>query len=879
MKIMVDAILGPPIKYTELVMREVSMAKVARLLDQIIPERYVLDIDVDMEGFRFSGDEKVGFNLVEPSRELIFHATGLEVSGAKLTGGATATSATMNVDDQTVTVSFADEVTAGDHELELKFSGVLGDNLHGFYRSGYKHNGQQRWIATTQFEPAHARGGFVCIDEPAAKAVFEVSLTVPSELTAVANTNVLKEESAGARKTVTFAPTPKMSTYLVAYVVGDFERVERATPEGVMVGVLATPGQTDQLEFALDVGVRTLSFFDEYFGIPYPLPKLDMLALPDFAAGAMENWGLVTYRETALLLDPTQTSLGNKQRVAEVVAHELAHQWFGNLVTMAWWSDLWLNEGFATWVASLAMDKLFPEWEIWTSFIQEEFSQALEMDSLANTHPIQVEVDDPRSLDEIFDAISYAKGASVLNMLHHYLGAEDFRSGLHDYLAAHAYGNSVTHDLWTAQGKASGKPVDEVMSAWTSQPGYPLIGFDDGQVTQSRFYSSPREAKKAEAGQLWPVPFSVVLAGGGETEPKLLEAAGEDLPMELMNSDWFKPNPGQTSVFRTMYTSPMIAALTPPLETLTLAATDRYGIVSDVLATTEAGHTSSSVALKLTAALRSEPNYVVWNAVGGGLGSLIAITEDDALRGRLEGFGGWLIEPNVKRLGWKRQDGETSFDTLMRPVVLQQAVRFDNEAVTAEAKRRFGQYIAGGEVDPDLRGAILYAAARHGGVEEFEAILELYRKETVPQVKISLLGALGRFRKPELIARYLEFALTPEVRSGDIYIILAWSLRNRDGRDQAWQWVQDNWELWLKRYGAGGHMLEHFPLYAAGGFATHEKAKEIGDFFASHPHPALKRPAAQAVEAVELKADWAERDIADVASFLDTWEKSTKLGA
>jgi aminopeptidase N len=855
------------------------MAKVARLLDQIIPERYVLNIDVDMEGFRFSGNEKLAFNLVQPARELIFHTTGLEVSDAKLTGGAEAAGVTLNPDDQTVTIAFDEELAAGAHELDLKFAGILGDNLHGFYRSGYKHNGAQRWIATTQFEAVHAREGFVCIDEPAAKAVFEVSLTVPSELTAVANTDVLKEESAGARKKVTFTPTPKMSTYLVAYVVGDFERVERATPEGVMVGVLATPGQTEQLEFALETAVRTLSFYNEYFGIPYPLPKLDMLALPDFAAAAMENWGLVTYRETALLFDAAQTSLSSKQRVVEVVAHELAHQWFGNLVTMAWWSDLWLNEGFATWVASLAMDKLFPEWEIWTSFIQEEFSQALEMDSLANTHPIQVEVDDPRSLDEIFDAISYAKGASVINMLHHYLGAEDFRSGLHSYLEAHAYGNSVTYDLWTALGKASGKPVDEVMSAWTSQPGYPLIGFDDGQVTQTRFYSSPREAKKAGASQLWPVPFSVVLAGGDETEPKLIEAASENLPLELMNSDWFKPNPGQTSVFRVMYTSPMIAALTPPLEAKTLVPTDRYGLVDDVMATTESGHTSSSVALKLMAALRNEPNYVVWNAVGGGLGSLIGITEDDELRSRLEGFGGWLIEPNVKRLGWERQDGETAFDTLMRPVVLQQAVRFDNEAVTAEAKRRFDQYLAGGEVDPDLRGVILFAAARHGRVKEFEAILELYRKETVPQVKISLLGALGRFRKPELIARYLEFALTPEVRAGDIFIVLAWSLRNRDGRDQAWQWLQDNWELWLKRYGAGGHMLERFPLYAASGFATHKMAKEIGEFFAGHPHPALKRPSAQAVEAVELKADWAERDQTDVASFLDTWEATTKTGA
>jgi len=832
-----------------------------------------------MEGFKFSGTQKIEFDLVKASKDLVFHATGLEVSGAKLSGGSGATNVSMNAGDQTVTLNFDDTLEAGAHELELKFAGALGDNLHGFYRSRYSHAGKEHSIAITQFEAVHAREGFVCVDEPAAKAVFELSLTVPSELMAVANTNVVREESAGARKTVTFAPTPKMSTYLVAYVVGDFERVERQTPEGVMVGVLATPGQTGQMEFALDVGVRTLSFFDEYFGIPYPLPKLDMVALPDFAAGAMENWGLVTYRETALLLDPAQTSLSNKQRVAEVVAHELAHQWFGNLVTMAWWSDLWLNEGFATWVASLAMDKLFPDWQIWTSFIQDEFSQALEMDSLANTHPIQVEVDDPRSLDEIFDAISYAKGASVLNMLHSYLGAEDFRRGLHDYLDTHAYGNSVTHDLWTALGKASGKPVDSVMSAWTSQPGYPLMAFDDGEVTQSRFYSSPREAGKAGPSQLWPVPFSAVLAGGRTTEPRLIEGGREELPVELMSSDWFKPNPGQTSVFRTMYTAPMIAALTPPLAARTLGAADRFGMGSDVMATTEAGLTPSSVALTLMAALRNESDYVVWNAIGGGLGSLISVIEDDALRGRLERFGQWLVEPNVARLGWSAKDGETTFDTLMRPIVLQQAVRYDNPEVSAEAKRRFDQYMAGGEVAPDLRPVMLFAAARHGGAEEFEAILERYRQEAVPQVKMSLLGALGRFRKPELIKRYLEFALTDEVRSGDIHIVLAWGMRNRDARDATWQWVKDNWELWLSRYGSGGHMLEHFPLYAAAGFATHDIAIEIGDFFASHAHPATKRPAAQAVEAVELKADWCDRDMADVATFLDKWEAANEPGA
>jgi len=263
-------------------------------------------------------------------------------------------------------------------------------------------------------------------------------------------------------------------------------------------------------------------------------------------------------------------------------------------------------------------------------------------------------------------------------------------------------------------------------------------------------------------------------------------------------------------------------------------------------------------------------------AIGGGLGSLISVIEDDALRGRLERFGQWLVEPNVERFGWEAKPGESTFDTLMRPIVLQQAVRYDNAEVTAEAKRRFGQYMAGGEVVPDLRPVMLFAAARHGGAEEFEAILGRYRLETVSQVKMSLLGALGRFRKPELTKRYLEFALGDDVRSGDIHIVLAWGMRNRDARNATWQWVKDNWQLWLSRYGSGGHMLEHFPLYTAAGFATHEMAAQIGEFYASHAHPATKRPAAQAVEAVELKADWCDRDAADVAGYLDKWEAANK---
>ncbi len=848
------------------------MAQVERLLDQIIPEHYILDLDVDMAKFRYTCKETIDFELTTASHKLTLHGFELDVTLARLESGAVAR-VYEGEQRQTLTFHFEDEVPAGKHTMYLEFTGDINESLHGFYRSSYESDGTTHWIATTQFEAVHAREAIVCIDEPAAKAVFEVHMTVPAELTALANTDpVATAEVAGGRKRISYAPTPKMSTYLLAFVIGTFEAVEQTTPEGVTVRVYARPGMQDQLEFALDIGGRMLSYYGEYFDIPYPLGKLDMIALPDFGAGAMENWGLVTYRETALLLDPTQTALAHKLRVAEVVAHELAHQWFGNLVTIAWWSDLWLNEGFATWVSNLAMDHLFPDWHIWTHFILEEYARAQEMDGLANTHPIEVPVPDPHSLDEIFDAISYSKGASIINMLHAYLGAEDFRRGLHAYLTKHMYSNTVTHDLWSALGSASGKPVDEVMSKWTTQSGYPLLSFDNGEVHQRRFFSSPREAKKAANPTLWPVPFEVILPGGAKTAPSLLEGTSAELPDEIVGAKWFKPNPGETSFFRTHYTDGMIDALTAPLADAKLNATDRYGAVSDVLATTEAGVTDTRVALKLIAALRSETDYVVWNGVSGGLGSINAIVEDEDLREQLDAFGHWLVQPNVLRLGWEARAGEHSFDTLMRPLVLQQAVRFDDEAVTKEASKQFDHYLATGEIDPDLRSVALFAAARHGGVAEFEAILNKYRSEEVPQVKIGLLGALGRFRDPAMIEKFIAFADSDDVRPQDLPIALAWGLRNREARDQVWHWLKQRWNVWVERYGGGGHILDHLPLYVGSGFATHAMAKEIRDFFAEHPHPSIKRPSAQAVEAVELKADWYERDKPTIAAFLDHWK-------
>jgi puromycin-sensitive aminopeptidase len=723
-------------------------------------------------------------------------------------------------------------------------------------------------------EPVSAREVFVGVDEPAAKAVYELTLVVPKELTTLANTNAVSQKVTGDRKEVQFGPTPKMSSYLFAFCVGDFDHIEGTTAEGVKVGVYGVPGQGNQLQFALDTAVRTLSFYNEYFDIPYPLPKLDMIALPDFATGAMENWGMVTYRDTALLLDPEKTGLVHKQRVAEVITHELAHQWFGNLVTMAWWDDLWLNEGFASWVEVLAKDFLFPDWHSWTEFVAGDYAYAKQTNSLASSPPLQLDLKDPRELETLIDpTLVYSKGPTIIRMLDAYLGRETFRDGLRAYLKRHAYGNAVTTDLWKALAEASGKPVEAVMAAWTGKGGYPLLAFDDGQVTQQRFYSSPREAERAPKTEPWPVPLNYRLPNGKVTEEKLVSTAAEPVPDEVKTAQWFKPNAGETGLFRVRYSLEMVDALAKPLRENEFGEIDRFGIVDDIVAGAEAGLMDAQAVLKLVESMRAEPAYTVWSAVSGGFGSVESIVEDEVLRDRLDKFGHWLVQPNVQRLGWEPKTGESVFDTLMRPMVLSQAVRFDDEAVTAEARKRFDQFLAGDPVDPDLRPVALYAAARHGGNPEFEAVLERYRTEDSPQLRISLLGTLGRFRKPELIDRYLELALSKDVRPQDIYIPLAWSFRNHEGRFKTWDWLKANWNEFVKRYGDGGKMLDRFPHYAASAFATHEMANEIKDFFESHPHPSTSRATPQAVESVELKADWADRDMDKIEAFMQDWEK------
>ncbi|MXX53810.1 MAG: M1 family peptidase, partial [Dehalococcoidia bacterium] len=452
-----------------------------KLPTDVRPTLYTLTLEPDLESFTFTGSETIAIEVDEPASLIAMNSSEIAIQSAtlSLSNGSEIQpeSITFDEEKETVTLAFTETVPVGAAELSIEFTGELNDKLRGFYRSTYTDvDGNQRWMATTQFEATDARRAFPCWDEPAVKAAFDITLVVPQELEAISNTEPVSiTNTDDGKKVVHYAETPVMSTYLLAFIVGDLACVQDRTRDGVLMRVWATRGNEDKGQYALETSMALLDYFHDYFGVPYPLSKLDHIAIPDFAAGAMENWGAITYREVALLVDPVDSSAGTREIVAAIISHEMAHQWFGDLVTMEWWDDLWLNESFASWMGDKAVDYLHPEWEMWTQFLTHDTSSALNLDGLRNSHPIEQPVNNPAEIGELFDAISYSKGGSVLRMLEHYLCEDDFREGLRLYIQRHQYANARTRDLWNALGEASGQPVAEIMDSWTSQTGYPVL--------------------------------------------------------------------------------------------------------------------------------------------------------------------------------------------------------------------------------------------------------------------------------------------------------------------------------------------------------------------------------------------------------------------
>ena len=594
------------------------------------------------------------FEVKAPTKSVTLNALELSIKSASISsnGSEVTSSPKISNDDakQRTSFSFEKELSEGSTaSINIVFTGQLNDKLAGFYRSSYKHpDGTTHYLATTQMEPTDARRAFPCFDEPALKSTYTVTLISDKDHTCLSNMDVASEKevdsaiTGGKRKAVTFNKTPLMSTYLLAFIIGELNYIE-TTAFRKPVRVYSPPSSDIQHgQFSLDLAAKTLAFYEETFASPYPLPKMDMVAIPDFSAGAMENWGLITYRSVDLLYDARTSGANHKQRVAEVVQHELAHQWFGNLVTMDFWDGLWLNEGFATWMSWYSCNRFYPEWNIWQGYVTDNLAQALNLDALRSSHPIEVPVRRAAEVNEIFDAISYSKGSAVLRMLSHYLGEETFMEGIRRYLKKHAYGNTRTADLWASLADASGKPVEEVMGTWTRAVGYPVVSVEeeaDGKsikLTQNRFLKTG-DVKPEEDKTLYPIFLELRKEDGKIRKDLALETRSETF--DIGGTDFYKLNADQAGIYRTAYTPERLTKLGEAAKKGgLLSVEDRAGMLLDANALASSGYAKTSGALSLIKGFSEETEFVVWDSLLTGLTNVRAAWKFEDPKVRLRAY-------------------------------------------------------------------------------------------------------------------------------------------------------------------------------------------------------------------------------------------------
>ncbi|KAF6203069.1 hypothetical protein GE061_003482 [Apolygus lucorum] len=809
-----------------------------RLPGNIVPSLYKIFIKPDLIASTFEGNETITISINTPSKVIVLNTLDLDIKSSNLKLGdgkvLKPSDTIINKAEETITLDFGSDLATGEAFLSFEFSGVLNDSLKGLYRSRTSTSGPTKYAAVTQFAPTDARKCFPCWDEPAIKAVFEMTLSAPKDAVALSNMPCISEECDGDRKICKFAPSPVMSTYLVAIVVGDYDYVEGRSDDGVLVRVYTPPGVKEQGEFALYVSTKILPYYKDYFRIAYPLPKIDVIAVADLAYGAMENWGLVTFKQSCILVDPANTSASSKQRVASIIGHEFAHQWFGNIVTMEWWTDLWLNEGFASFIQELCVDHLFPQFDVWTQFVSDTLIRAMELDCLNNSHPIEVPVNHPSEINEIFDTISYCKGASILRMLHNYIGDDDYRKGLNVYLTRHQYKNTCTEDLWTALEEASNKPVGPVMSTWTKQKGFPLIKVSsskqDGSsriftISQEKFVVDP--ASKSDNSE-WLIPLSFSTQGR-ENKVVHKEVLGKKSAQitvpNVPPGAWVKLNAGTTGVYRVMYPQDLLDQFVPSMVNKSLPPLDRLGLLDDLLALVQAGKASSVQLLQIIFQLRDEENMTVWRVIANCLDRLEVVVANTDFANELKKFECFIFKPIMKKIGWDAKSSESHMDTLLRSVV------------------------------------------SSGNVDTFNTMIQLFRETTLQEERDRITCELGFFPNEDILNKVMAFAMSDEVRAQDKLFVMLSVARTRIGRELVWDFFKSNWKRILEIY-EGGFLLPRLVKSSLENFASESKAAEIENFFKSVDYSAATRSILQATESIRLNAAWLNRDGDQIKKFL-----------
>ncbi|KAL9104446.1 MAG: hypothetical protein Q9163_000598 [Psora crenata] len=832
----------------------------------IKPFHYDLSIGaLELGGdFSYQGRVKIDVGVKSSTSTVVLNAHQLQLKSATISG-QNASAISYNVDAQRVILEFPNDIAATKSAiLEITFTGFINIDMAGFYRSKYKPavpavpsvpvEGEHHLMFSTQFESCDARRAFPCFDEPNLKASFDVSLEIPEGLTALSNMpeKDTKDGSKPGLKAVSFERTPVMSTYLLAWSIADFEYVETFTErkyngKQLPVRVYTTRGLKDQGRLGAEVCHKVVDFYSEIFKIDYPLPKIDLVAVHEFSHSAMENWGLITYRTTAILFDRKRSDNRYKNRIAYIVAHELAHQWFGNLVTMDWWSELWLNEGFATWVGWYAVDHFFPEHQVWSQFVTEAVQTAQNLDALRASHAVEVAVKDALEVEQIFDAISYLKGSSVIRMLVAHLGLNDFFKGIAAYLNKHAYGNAKTTDLWAALSEASNKDVKTFMDPWIRKVGFPVVTVaeEPGQIgiKQSRFLSSG-DVNFYEDETLWWIPLGIRRDPNG---PAVVGPAltSRETTIRGIDEAFYKINSNQVGFYRTNYPPARLVRLGAEKDKLSVE--DRIGLVADAAAMALAGYAMPSV----------------WSQILASLANIRSIfAANEAVSEGLKRFTLHLVSPATEKIGWQYPKDENFLTGQLRSLLITAAGGVAHQKTIDEAKRQFSAYTSGDSnaIHPSLRSAVFQTSIRTGGKSEYEAIKTEYLKTTSVDGKEICLISMGQVPSADLAKDFMDFQFSENVAVQDTHFGSASLAANLKAREGLLEYIQNEWEKVSKKLSARPVVMDRFIKMSLSDFATREIEQSISDFFKHKNTEGWNRALVQAIDTVRANAKYRERD-------------------
>ena len=854
------------------VVLSIAIAAAQRLPEVARPDNYKLTFTPDLEKATFEGEETVAIQVLKPTSEITLNAADIEFHDVSVTSGGTTQKAkvTPEKEQEMVVLAVEKPLAAGPATIHITYSGVLNNEMRGLYLGK---DDQGRKYAATQFEATDARRAFPSFDEPDYKATFDITAVADKGLVAISNQKVVSDTAGpGDKHTVRFATTAKMSSYLAALIVGNFEYIE-GEADGIPIRVYATPGKKEMGRFALESAEHILSYYDKYFAIKYPYGKLDLVGVPDFSAGAMENTGCITFRELILLIDEQHGSVDLKKGIAGTIAHEMAHQWFGDLVTMKWWDDIWLNEGFATWMSSKPLEAWKPEWNTNLDDVAGT-GGSLSVDSLTNTHPIHQAAETPTQILELFDGIAYGKAAAVLRMLESYLGEETFRAGVNAYLEQHQYANATADDFWDAQAKTSRRPVDKIMPTWVRQAGAPIVnvkaqcsGNSTNVTLAQRRYYYDRSKFEDSNDQLWQIPLCLKGSATGDGTPKceLLTKREETFTLPGC-STWVLANAGATGYYRAGYQPDAVRALANDAETK-LTPGERIAVENDIWASVRVGREPVGDYLAFAQGLQSDRNRAVIEDVLGTLNyigdHLVNESDRDAYRAWLRQY----LAPAMKEVGWEPKPGESDEQRTLRSRLFG-ALGYDarDPEALAEARKIADKALADpSSVDRELAGSAFPLAALNGDSDFYDKLIAAMKNPKSPEEYYLYFFTLPQFSDPKLLERTLEYAISPDVRSQDALQLVTGVMGNPAGEKLAWDFIRQHWTEVEK---AGGPFASAEVVGATSVFCDAGLRDQVTEFFTAHKVAAAERTYKQSIERINNCVDFKTQQQPQLASWL-----------